>query len=296
MLNRKLMIVAVGAVMALAGCRAMYKDMVHDVKVLRGEVEAGETIMGNSTTVEATASDATSMEYMPPAFEILHIKANADVKVHRADTPKIVIAAPPDLRDKIELWTEKDKLEIRMAGNAQTSPRFSVDVYCPPLSAVGAAENSTLEFSSDVTQSEFTVGQLENGEIKGSIDCESIRLDMVGNGTMVLTGSAKTATIDMIGDGTIDAQNLIVNKTNVNVVGKGKILTWTTDNLFVLGVGFGTVHYRGAPSVRSLDMGPVRVIKLPDADTSDNSHSTKPAPKPIGSALALPHTVLGKPQ
>jgi hypothetical protein len=88
---------------------------------------------------------------------------------------------------------------------------------------------------------------------------------------MLLTGSAKTAAINMIGDGTIDAQNFAVNKTNVNVVGKGKILTWTTEDLFVLGVGFGTVHYRGTPSVRSLDMGPVRVIRLPDADTADNS-------------------------
>jgi hypothetical protein len=119
---------------------------------------------------------------------------------------------------------------------------------------------------------------------------------MVGSGTMVLTRSAQTANINMVGDGTIDAQNLMVNKTNVNVVGKGKTLTWTIDNLFVLGVGFGTVHYRGTPSVRSLDMGPVRVIKIPDADTSDNSHSTKPASKPIDSALALTHTVLGKPQ
>ena len=85
---------------------------------------------------------------------------------------------------------------------------------------------------------------------------------------MVLTGSAKTAAINMVGDGTIDAQNFEVNKTNVNVVGKGKLLTWTTDKLFVLGVGFGTIHYRGAPSVRSLDMGTVRVIKLPEADNS----------------------------
>ena len=190
MLTRKLLILVVvtGAVMALAGCNKMAKDLAHDVKVLRGEAAPGETIWGNSTAVEDTAAettvveattvDAASMEYTPPAFEILHIKANADVKVHLADTPKVVIAALPELRDKIELRTEGDKLEIRMTGNARKQQRFSVDVYCPPLSAVGAAENSTLEFSDDVTQSEFTVGQLENGEIRGSIDCESIRLDM----------------------------------------------------------------------------------------------------------------------
>jgi hypothetical protein len=267
MLTKKLLVVSV--IMALAGGSALFAEENKD----QGSAEV------------------TTMEYTPSEFEILHIKANADVKVHRADTPRIVIAAPLNLHKKIELRTENDKLEIRMTGNARTPPRFSVDVYCPPLSAIGAAYNATLEFSGDITQSEFTVGQLETAEIRGSLDCETIRLDMVGNGEILLTGSAQTANINMIGDGTIDAQNFEVNKTNVNVVGRGKILTWTTDKLSVLGVGFGTIHYRGDPVVRSLDVGPVRVFRLPDTGTSDNSYSTKPVPKPIDSTLALTHTV-----
>jgi hypothetical protein len=183
-------------------------------------------------------------------------------------------------------------LEICIAGNAQSYPRFTIDVYCPPLSEVGAAENSTLEFSDDVTRSKFTVGQLENGKIKGSIDCETIWLDMVGNGTMFLTGSAKTATIKMVGNGTVDAQNFAVNKTKVNMVGSGKVLTHTTEKLSVLGVGFGTVHYRGNPTVSSLDMGPVRVIKLTDANTSDNSGSTQPVSKPIDDAITITNTAV----
>jgi hypothetical protein len=277
MLTEKLLVV--GVVMALAGGSALFA--------------AGNKDRGSA--------EVTSMEHTPSEFEILHIKANADVKVYRADTPKIVIAAPSNLHKKIKLRTGSNKLEIRMAENF---PRFSVDVYCPPLSEIGAADNSTLEFSDDVTQDDFTVRQLENGKITGSIDCETLRLDMVGSGTMLLTGSAKAVTIYMAGDGTVDAQNLSADKTNVNVVGKGEVLTYTTDSLSVLGVGFGTVHYRGDPSVHSLDMGPVRVIKLPDADTSDtpdnsglpdtsgNSYSTKPVPKPIDSALTLTHTVL----
>jgi hypothetical protein len=282
MLARKLLVVVVGAVMALAGCSALFA--------------AGNEDRGSG---EVSTGEVTVMEHTPPAFEVLHIKANADVKVHLAGKPRIVITAPPNLHEKIKLWTEGNKLEIRMAENF---PRFSVDVYCPPLSKIGAADNATLEFSDDVTQSRFTVGQLGASEIKGSLDCESIRLDMVGNGTILLTGSAQTANINMVGDGTIDAQDFRVNKTTANVVGAGKILTWTTDSLSVLGVGFGTVHYRGAPVVRSLGMV-VRVIKLSDADTSDtsdnsrlpdtsdNSYSAKPVPKPIDSTLALTRTV-----
>jgi hypothetical protein len=143
--KRLILVVVVCAIIAITGFRetvvdvvhVMAEDVVHDIKVLRGKL----------TTDEVTAGRITSMEHTPPAFKILHIKANADVKVHLADTPKIVIVAPQNLHDKIELWAENDKLEIRMTGNAEKHPRFSIDVYCPPLSAVVASDNSTSEIT-----------------------------------------------------------------------------------------------------------------------------------------------------
>jgi hypothetical protein len=240
MLKGKLLVVS--AVMALAGGSALFAA---------GNKERG-------------SGEVTAVEHTPPAFEVLYIRANADVKVHRADTPKIVIAAPANLHEQIELRTKKNELEIRVKGKEEASPRFSIDVYTPPLSGLGAALAANLEFSGGVTRNGFMVGQAGAAEVRGALDCETIEINMAGEGTILLTGSAQTAKINLVGDGTIDVQNFRSEGTTAHIVGSGKILTWTIGNLAITGVGNGTIHYRGTPVMDFTAVGSGRIVRLPD--------------------------------
>ncbi|MDR0377965.1 MAG: DUF2807 domain-containing protein, partial [Spirochaetaceae bacterium] len=108
MLTEKLLVAS--AVMALASGPALFA--------------AGNKDRGNG--------EITTVEHRPPVFEALYIRANADVKVHRADAPRIRITAPSHLHEQIELRTKKNELEIRVKGKEEKLPRFSVDVYTPP--------------------------------------------------------------------------------------------------------------------------------------------------------------------
>ncbi|MHB9293084.1 hypothetical protein Holit_02203 [Hollandina sp. SP2] len=235
-------ILAVGALMALAGSQALFG--------------AGSKERGNG--------EITAVEHRPPAFEVLYIRANADVKVHPSDEPRLVINAPSNLHGQIELRTKKNELEIRVKGKEETFPRFSVDVYTPPLSGLGAAFAANLKFSGDVTRSGFMVGQAGAAEVRGTIDCAIIEINMAGEGTILLTGSAQTAQINLVGNGTIDVQNLSADGTTANIVGAGKILTWTTGNLAITGVGNGTIHYRGTPVMDFTAVGSGRIVRIPD--------------------------------
>jgi hypothetical protein len=193
-------------------------------------ISAGLALAGGSALFAAGNKDrgsgeVTTVEHTPPAFEVFYIRANADVKVHLADMPKIVITAPSNLHRQIELRTKKNEMEIRVKGKEEEFPRFSVDVYTPPLSGLGAAFTTTLEFSDEVTRSGFMVGQAGAAEIRGSLDCENIEINMAGEGTILLTGSAQTAQINLVGDGTIDAQNFRTETTTAHIVGAGKIRT-----------------------------------------------------------------------
>ncbi|MDR0382817.1 MAG: DUF2807 domain-containing protein, partial [Spirochaetaceae bacterium] len=201
----------------------------------------------------------------PPAFEVLYIRANADVRIHRSESQRIVISAPSNLSEKIELRTKKkNELEIRVKGKAEKFPRFSVDVYTPPLSGIGAAYNATVEFSGDVALPSFMIGQAGAAEIRGSLDCETVEINTAGGGTILLTGSAQSVKINMVGDGTVDAQNFKAADTAANIVGAGKILTWTTGDLSVNGVGNGTIYYRGTEVIDFNAVGSGRIIRLPD--------------------------------
>ncbi|MDR0452076.1 MAG: DUF2807 domain-containing protein [Treponema sp.] len=208
--------------------------------------------------------EVSAVEHTPPAFEVLYIRANADVKVHYADTPKVVIAAPSNLHGQIELRTKKNELEIRVKGKEEKFPRFSVDVYTPPLSGLGAAFAATLEFSGDVTRSGFMVGQAGVAEIRGTLECETIQVNMAGSGIVRLSGSARKMEINLVGDGTIDAKEFRTDSASVQIVGEGKIITWTTGVLTTNIVGNGTISYRGDPVMEFTGVGTGRFIRLPD--------------------------------
>jgi hypothetical protein len=99
MLTKKLLVVVVGAVMALSGGSALFAEENKDQA--SGVVWAVIGALA-SRLASIIAEEEVATEHTPPAFEVLHIKANADVKVHLADTPRIVITAPSSLHEKNE--------------------------------------------------------------------------------------------------------------------------------------------------------------------------------------------------
>jgi hypothetical protein len=208
--------------------------------------------------------EVTVAEHTPSAFEVLYIRANADVKVHLADTPRIVIAAPSNLHEKIELRTKKGKLEIRVKGKAEKFPRFSVDVYTPPLSGLGAAYNATLDFTDEITLPSFMVGLAGAARITGTLECETVQVNMAGSGTVRLSGSAGKAEINLVGDGTFDAKDFRTDNASAQIVGDGKIITWTGGTLATNIVGNGTISYRGDPVLEFNGAGSGRFVRLPE--------------------------------
>jgi hypothetical protein len=208
--------------------------------------------------------EITMVEHTPPTFEVLYIRANADVKVHRADAPRIVISAPAHLHKQIELRTKKNELEIRVKGKEEKLPRFSVDVYTPPLSGIGAAYNTTLEFTEEVTLPSFMVGLAGMANITGTLECETAQINMAGSGIVRLSGSAGKTEINLVGDGTFDAKDFRTDSASAQIVGEGKIITWITGVLTTNIVGNGTISYRGDPVMEFTGVGTGRFVRLPD--------------------------------
>jgi hypothetical protein len=229
-----------GAVMAFAGVSALFA--------------AGSKDQGELTLVEHT----------PPGFDFFYIRANADVTIHPAREPRLVISVPANLSDQIEVRTKKRELEIRVKGKEEKFPRFSVDVYTPPLSGVGAAYNATLEFTGEVALPSFMVGLAGAASITGTLECETVQVNMAGSGTIRLSGAAGRAEINLVGDGTFDAGAFKTDNASAQIVGDGTIIAWTSGTLTTNVVGNGTISYRGDPVMEFTGVGKGRFIRLPD--------------------------------
>jgi hypothetical protein len=210
------------------------------------------------------AGEMTTVTHTPPAFEVLYIYANADVKVHRAEEPRLVITAPSGMHGRIELRTKKNELEIRIKGNEKKSPRFSIDVHCPPLSGIGAAYATSLDFAGEAALPAFMVGLAGMATINGTLECARVQINMAGSGTIRLTGSAEAAEINLVGDGTFDAKEFKTGNVSAHIVGDGKIIAWITGTLTTNIVGNAEVSYRGDPVMEFTGMGNGRFVRIPE--------------------------------
>ena len=240
MLDKKMIVV--GALLAFAGSQALSA--------------AGSKERGNGKIAV--------VEHRPPAFETLYIRANADVKIYPAEKPRIVISAPAASHERIELRIKKNELEIGVKGKEETFPRFSVAVYCPPLSGIGAAFAGTVDFADGTTSAVFMAGLAGAAEITGTLDCDALRINMAGSGSIRLTGSAGEAEINLVGDGTFAGKALKTENASAHIVGDGTIVIWTTGNLTTNIVGQGTISYRGDPVMEVIAIGSGKFVRLPD--------------------------------
>ncbi|MDR0389804.1 MAG: DUF2807 domain-containing protein [Spirochaetaceae bacterium] len=208
-------------------------------------------------------SGVVSREHRLQGFEELYLKANADLRLHQAAETRVVITADAALHDRIELKMKKNQLEISVKGREDRFPRFSVDVYCPVLSGIGAAYAGTIEFSDGIAAPVFMIGLAGAATINGTLECDTVQVNMAGAGTVRLIGSAENAEVHLVGEGTIDAEDFRAANFSANIVGDGTITTWTTGALTTTIVGNGTINYRGDPVMEFTGMGNGRFIRLP---------------------------------
>ena len=221
MLNRKMMgtsilMLGIGAVFAFAG---------------------GKREKGNR--------EITIQEHRVPAFERVHARSNADMRIHHAEESRVVVSADSNLHEFIEVRHDpKHKaVEIRTPGR-EDFPHFTVDVYCPSLTGIGVAGSGSVECADPVS-------------------AETLSVDMAGSGTITLRGNADRIEINQVGDGTIDGKEFKTATVSAHVVGDGKMIVWT-DTLAVTVVGNATVSYRGSPVLDISGAGNGRFVRIGD--------------------------------
>jgi hypothetical protein len=194
---------------------------------------------------EKGSGELTTQEYRVPPFERVHVGANADLRIHRAEESRVVVRADSNLHEFIEIRRDQkhNAVEIRAQGR-EKFPRFTVDVYCPSLTGIGLAGTASIECVDPV-------------------NAETLNLDMAGSGSITLRGNAERVEINLVGDGTVDGKDFRIAKVDARVVGDGKMTVWT-DALTVNVVGNATISYRGNPALDIIGVGNGHFVRIGD--------------------------------
>lgn len=184
---------------------------------------------------------------------------NVDYVCNPDSAGKAIFHASPDMASQIIFKPGNNRLEIQLVPKEERKNRELpvVTVYSKYLSFVENSGDSLVRVLSVASGPKFKARVIGNGRIsvrnveantvEGSID--------TGKGTITLYGACTDAKLSCTGTGHIQADGLIADEVNCRLAGTGTIGCYATKNLNIMGIGSGTIYYKGTPQIKKRAMG-----------------------------------------
>jgi len=197
---------------------------------------------GNFTTKEITTSEYESVS-VAGSFHVTLVKGNEG---------KISIKAEENIIAHIIVETKNGDLQIRTEKgyNLQPSKGKKIEITVP----VEEVEKVNLAGSGDIVgdftlkASNFKTSVAGSGDIKLTIDAQTITANVAGSGDIELKGKTDNFNGSVSGSGDIKAFDLLAQKSKVAVSGSGNIRTSCSEFIEAYVAGSGDIEYKGKPT------------------------------------------------
>ncbi|WP_374330666.1 GIN domain-containing protein [Soonwooa sp.] len=140
-------------------------------------------------------------------FDFDEIKSSnaLDVEVVKSSTEKIVVNAPSDIIDQIEVVQEGSAAVIRIARGVRnvSTNRVKVKVYAKDFNKLSASSSSTITVSDDFKSNGFLINASSSSTIKGTFDAPSINIQANSSADVVANIMSKDVIAQVSSSGTI---------------------------------------------------------------------------------------------
>ncbi|MBK9320671.1 MAG: DUF2807 domain-containing protein [Bacteroidetes bacterium] len=188
-------------------------------------------------------------------FQKIELNLTARVTVIIADTTSVVVVAQPNLQEYIDTKNEGETLVIRSSRSLKATKPIEIVMTCP------AQEALTINGSGDIfIINPFKIEKLNldingSGEIHAHINTRKIVTNINGSGDVFLKGNAEMHAAEINGSGKIKAEELEVEKYQIQINGSGDADIHATSKLSVKLTGTGNITYSGQPAIESEIIG-----------------------------------------
>jgi len=111
-------------------------------------------------------------------FDEIQSSNSLSVEILKSDTEKIVVSAPSDLIDQIEIRKEGDKVRIKIADGVRniSTKRVKVKVYAKDFSKISASSSSSIKLTDAFKSNRFDISVSSSASINGNFDARDINL------------------------------------------------------------------------------------------------------------------------
>ncbi|MDE5839005.1 MAG: DUF2807 domain-containing protein [Paramuribaculum sp.] len=184
---------------------------------------------------------------------------NVDYVCNPDSAGKAVFYSSSEMASQIMFKPGPTKLEILLAPKEERINRElpTVTVYSKYLSFVENSGDSLVRILSVAPGPKFKARVIGNGRISvRNVDANTVEgaLD-TGKGYITIFGTCTEAKLNCTGTGHIQADGLVAQNVNCRLAGTGTIGCNAVKTLNIMGIGSGTVFYKGDPQIKKRAMG-----------------------------------------
>lgn len=223
------------------------------------------TALAVAALLIAGPAQAAEKRYGLSSFETIEVSADVVVEVVTRSPVSAVASGPQDALDRLVVASENGKLVIsqrQFAGDeARRKPQGPVTVRVNAANLKSATLVGAGSLRIDrLKGARVMLGLRGPGRLSvGAVTTDRLSVAMVGNGTMILGGTAKQAQMTISGAGAVDAGQLAVDALTSDSEGTGDHVFQAVKSAAITTRGLGKTVVLGKPTctVRNVGSGTV---------------------------------------
>lgn len=138
-------------------------------------------------------------------FDGIKSSNSLDVEVVQSNSEKIVVNAPSDIIDQIEVVQEGSTAVIRIVRGVRniSTNRVKVKVYAKDFNKIAASSSSSIKVVDNFKSDKLDIGVSSSGSIHGNFDASSVSIQASSSGTYSGQIMAKDVNSQVSSSGTI---------------------------------------------------------------------------------------------
>jgi hypothetical protein len=196
-------------------------------------------------------------------FEKILVSGFASMRYHLSSEYCVRITVDSNIVEYVETESINNTLRIGMSktpGN-YSYKELMVDIYCRTITDVLITGAGSLELLDKLETPSLRINVAGSINMDGSIDCDTLDIDVSGAGDISLNGNVDNGFIVINGSGYFKGEALKMNEATLILSGAGKMTAWVENKLTIENSGIGRITYRGNPVTHISNAGLGKVIK-----------------------------------
>lgn len=181
------------------------------------------------------------------SFTGVRVSTGIDVFLSQGDRMSLSVEADENLHEYILTEVKNDVLHVYTDANIRDAKMKRVYVSMKDIKSLSTSSAGDLIGQTPVKTDYLKLNASSAGDIKLEVYAKSIEVDISSSGDMTLSGEADMLEGNLSSAGDLNAYNLIVKETDLDVSSAGDADIYVTERLKARASSAGDINYKGDP-------------------------------------------------